>query len=75
MGPNLMASVMRDRRYRGDSHVKLEAETVGCCHELSNTRSLEAGRGEKGFLPKTFRGSNALPIPFLDFQNFERIDF
>ena len=63
MGPNLMASVMRDRRYRGDSHVKLEAETVGCCHELSNTRSLEAGRGEKGFFPRAFGGSMALLTP------------
>jgi len=32
-------------------------------------------RGEKGFLPKTFRESIPLPIPFLEFQNCERIDF
>ena len=63
MGPNLMTSVMRDRRYRGEAHVKLEAETVGCCHELSNTRSLQAGRGEKGFFPRAFRGSMALLTP------------
>ena len=47
----------------GECYVKLEAETVGCCHELSNTRSLQAGRGEKGFFPRAFRGSMALLTP------------
>ena len=49
-------------------HTKQWAPGINGNHE-------NPGRGEKGFLPKTFRGSNALPIPFLDFQNFERIDF
>ena len=41
----------------------MEAETAGCCHELSNTRSLEAGRGEKGFFPRDFGGNMALLTP------------
>lgn len=52
----------RDVEQRGKGHVRKEAKVGRMWPQAEESRELpEAGRGQKGFFPRVFRGGLALP--------------
>lgn len=70
----------KDTHTRKDSHVKMRQRLQPYSHKPRNNlmKPPEAGRGKEMSFPEGFRGSRALPTPWLqtsDLQNAERVHF